>query len=106
MVGAAHVRREIEGTAACLLHLDRSIAVAPTDARLWFARGLIRATGGKYEQPLGDFDTAISLAPGRARALSKLGNYVAATAAMTNAIDLEPSDEHHAWRDRLRSRLP
>ena len=90
---------------------DQAIQENPQDPDVWHARGLHHLDDRQnYDQALADLTQALTLAPGdnpeipydRARAHFALGDYLAADADYTQAINRNDQD-HIAWCERARA---
>ena len=90
---------------------DQAIQDNPQDPDVWHARGLHHLDDRQnYDQALADLTQALTLAPDdnheipydRARAHFALGDYLAADADYTQAINRNPND-HIAWCERARA---
>ncbi len=79
--------------------LDRALELAPEMSGMWFRRGALRESQGRFDEALADFNTAIRLAPrdgnsyyNRGLLLLNAGHFREAIDDCTRSIELDPGN--------------
>ena len=89
-----------------LRSFDQALALGPSDARVFAARGRVLADQGQLQAGAADLDRALALRPDdaptllvRGRVYAQLGRDDAALADFTRALALQPRTSQRCWRE-------